>query len=168
MENIHGLFQLSSGRRYRRREDILLSRRPQPRSPIDGTDQTHNATDGRAWPGSAVRSAVVGPRQRPDGLGREWQGCVVHVRGRGGRQVLAQARLRSDLSGAPGRRGRLRVLRQEATRHALLGAQLLWYVNFANFDIIGNCGLIYLILLFKIFYLNLLRFIIRSSIKGIK
>ena len=43
----------------------------------------------------------------------------------GGRQVPVEARVRPDLPRSPGRGGRLRVLRQEAARHALLRAKLL-------------------------------------------
>ena len=54
MENIHRLFQLSSSRGHHRREDLLLSRWPQSRSPVDGANQTHHAADGRARPRSAL------------------------------------------------------------------------------------------------------------------
>lgn len=43
----------------------------------------------------------------------------------GGGQVPVEARVRPDLPRAPGRRGRLRVLRQAAAGHALQRAQLL-------------------------------------------
>ena len=43
MENIYGLFQLSANRRHRGREDLLLSRRPQPRPPEHGADQVRTS-----------------------------------------------------------------------------------------------------------------------------
>lgn len=87
VEDIHGLLQLSAGRCCRwvigftagnthkssltnlscvcfhsRWEDLLLPRRPESRSHVDGADPSHYATVRCARPGSAVRSAVVRSR----------------------------------------------------------------------------------------------------------
>ena len=39
VEDLYGLLQLYARGRYRRREDLLLPRRPQPRPAEHGTDQ---------------------------------------------------------------------------------------------------------------------------------
>lgn len=59
------------------------------RPSVHGADQTHHASHWRARPGPAVRFAVVGPRQGCVGLGGEWQGRLIYLRLRSGRQVPA-------------------------------------------------------------------------------
>lgn len=82
MENIYWLFQLSSSGGHHRWEDLLLSRRAQSWSTIDGTNQTDHETHRRSWSRSSVWSLVVRSRQRSERMGRERPGCFVHFRGR--------------------------------------------------------------------------------------
>ena len=62
VEDVHRLFQLPARGRYRRRKDLLLSRRAQPRSAEHGTDPPHHEADRRSRSGTFMRSALVGPR----------------------------------------------------------------------------------------------------------
>ena len=125
VEDLHRLLQLPPAGRHHRREDLLLPRRSLTRPAVHGADQEDHAAHRRPRPGFALRPLVVGPRQGSQRLGRERQRCFVHVRRRGGGQVLAQARPRPHLPRAPGRRGRLRVLRQAAAGDPVQRAQLL-------------------------------------------
>ena len=81
---------------------------------------------------------MVRPGQGSFGLGGERQGRLVHVRRGGGGQVPAQARPRPHLPRAPGRRGRLRVLRQAPAGHPLQRAQLLRGVRQRGGDDVGG------------------------------
>lgn len=83
MENIHRLFQLFTRRRHRRRENLLLPRRFEPRPAEYGTDQTYHAAHRRARPGLALWFTLVRSWQGHDGLGREWPWCQFHVWCRG-------------------------------------------------------------------------------------
>ncbi|KAG5831968.1 hypothetical protein ANANG_G00286100 [Anguilla anguilla] len=71
MEDVHGLLQLPARGRHRRREDLLLPRRPVPGPAVDGAGSAGDAPHGRAGPGAAVRPALGRPGQGRAGLGRE-------------------------------------------------------------------------------------------------
>ena len=64
MENIHGLLQLPTHRRYHRRENLYDARRSFTRSTVDGTDTAGHATDRRSrhWYVTLFASALLRPR----------------------------------------------------------------------------------------------------------
>mmetsp|Transcript_7290 Transcript_7290/g.21525 ORF Transcript_7290/g.21525 Transcript_7290/m.21525 type:complete len:308 (+) Transcript_7290:380-1303(+) len=125
VEDLHGLLQLPARGGHRRREDLLLPRRPLAGAAAAGPDQEDHPAHGRAGHGPALRPALVRPRQGHGRLGRERPRRVVHVR-RGHRgPVPAQDGPGPGVPRAPGGGGRLRVLRAPAARDHLLGAQLL-------------------------------------------
>lgn len=62
------------------------------------------------------------------GLGRERSRCEFHLRRRCRVQIPEYARSGSDLPGASGGRGWVRVLRQTLAGDTFLGTQLLWGV----------------------------------------
>lgn len=72
------------------------------------------------------------------GLGRKRSRRELHLRRRRGFQVLEYARSGPDLPGAPGRRGRVRVLRQTLAGHALLRSQLLRRVRQRRWHDVGR------------------------------
>ena len=63
MEDVHRLLQLPARGRHRRREDLLLPRRPQPRPPVHGADQEDHEAHRRPRPGAPLRPTLVGPGQ---------------------------------------------------------------------------------------------------------
>ena len=63
MEDVHGLLQLPARGRHRRREDLLLPRRPQPRPPVHGADQEDHEAHRRPRPGAPLRPTLVGSGQ---------------------------------------------------------------------------------------------------------
>ena len=63
MEDVHRLLQLPARGRHRRREDLLLPRRPQPRPPVHGADQEDHEAHRRPRPGPPLRPPLVGPGQ---------------------------------------------------------------------------------------------------------
>ena len=71
MEDFHRLFQLSARGGHRRREDLLLPWRPQPRPPEHGANPTYYETHGRAGSGSTLWSPLVRSGQGHHGLGRK-------------------------------------------------------------------------------------------------
>lgn len=133
---------------YSRWKNLLLSRWPQSRSPIHGTDSPDYATNRRARSRIIMWLVVVRSRQRHYGLGWEWSWSQFHFRSRGEfgvesidyqplnldspldcRKILGQARLWLDLSRSSGSRRRLWVFRKTSTGYTILGAQLLWRVR---------------------------------------
>mmetsp|Transcript_147223 Transcript_147223/g.382725 ORF Transcript_147223/g.382725 Transcript_147223/m.382725 type:complete len:258 (+) Transcript_147223:303-1076(+) len=125
LEAVLRRLQLLAGLWPRGREDHLHARWSLARDQQHGPDQAPGPPHRRARHGHHLRFAVGGPREGHRRLGRERPRRLVYLRSGCGVELPREAGHGLGLSRPPGRRGRLRVLRQTPAHHHLQRTQLL-------------------------------------------